>query len=139
MSIKTCLAWAVRVQVGLGSRRTVLSFDCRLVALLSSSIPRRWWQTCTFVRGCPQRNCPYFQQSAGSCFLPVPKEQGGGNAICYHPQFSLQAHVPGTSPCRTKLKVHCFLCCCPGARHTYCPVLSLALPLCKICAKGRFF
>lgn len=90
-----------------GSHGRRFKRSCPLLRLQISGIiglqhPKGMVVNMHFARGCPERTCLYFQYSAGSCFLPLPKGQRGGNPVRCRPPFPLQTHAPGNIPAQNK-------------------------------------
>lgn len=95
--------------------------------------------------GCPERICPCFQYSAGSCFLPLPKGQCGIVPFAATLIVACSPMLLGICPHRTKLKMHCFLHHCSGMR---CKAFLMSseprakfgsIAPCKIRANERIF
>lgn len=136
--------WAVGVCMGPGSRGTVISCDCRSVAFLTSSIPRRWWWTCILWEIIRRELVRVFStpQAAVPCHLP----KANVGVILLATLFFPCRPVPlGTSPHRTKLKMRFLLHHCAGTRcKAYLwfsdPAAKFgSIPPCKICAKKITF
>lgn len=131
--------------MGAGSRGAVLFCDCRLVALLASSIPRGWWWTCTLREVVQRELVSIFstQQAAVSCHFP--KDNMGAIPFAAALLFPCRPMLLGTSLHRTKPTMHYFLLSFPGMRCKAYLMSSKpgakfgSIPPCKICAKGRIF
>lgn len=97
MSVQDLLfPWAVRF------KRNCPLLRLQISGIIGLQHPKGMVVNMDFVRGCPERTCLYFQYSAGSCFLPLPKGQRGGNPVRCRPPFPLQTHAPGNIPAQNK-------------------------------------